>query len=491
MNKKDSLIYKPLNVLRELLDKKEISSRQLTSEYIDRSVQIDSVIGAMITPMYEMAIESADKADMRIGKGERGPLLGIPVGIKDNICTKGVLTTAGSKILGNYIPPYNATVIDKLENAGAVIIGKMNMDEFGMGSSCENSAFKITRNPWDEARTPGGSSGGSAAAVASGECTVSLGTDTGGSIRQPASFCNLVGVKPTYGRVSRHGVIAYASSLDQVGAIARDVSGAASLLQVISGKDPVDSTSVSEPVPDYTKSIDNEVKGLRIGIPVEYFSDGLDPETCKIVKTAIKELSDLGCEIVEISLPLTEYAVSAYYICAVAEASSNLARYDGAHYGYRSCNCCSIEDMYISSRTEGFGAEVKRRIMLGTFVLSAGYRDAFYSKALQVRRMIQKEFSDAFRKIDCIITPTSPVEPFLLGELINDPLKMYLSDIYTVTSSLAGLPAMNVPCGFTKKNTLPVGMQIICPHWHEERMFSIGYAYETQNSWCRRIAASE
>jgi aspartyl-tRNA(Asn)/glutamyl-tRNA(Gln) amidotransferase subunit A len=486
---KENIVVQPVKVLQDALASKQVSSRELTQAFIDHSEKVDTKIGAILTPMYDKALIAADAADVRIKNGEKTPVLGIPVGIKDVISTKGTQTTAGSKILEGYVPPYNATVIDKLERDGAVLISKLNLDEFAMGSSCENSGYKKTFNPWDLTRTPGGSSGGSAAAVAAGECPFSLGTDTGGSIRQPASFCNLVGVKPTYGRVSRYGVIAYASSLDQVGTFARDIHGAASLLQVISGEDPHDSTSSARTVPDYTASIGKDVKGLRIGVPKEYFLDGLNAEIRHLVQSGIDLLVKKGAQIVEISLPHTDYAVSTYYLCATAEASSNLARYDGAHYGCRADNVANLHDMYFRSRSEAFGEEVKRRILLGTFVLSAGYYDAYYIKALQVRRLIQQDFLNAFNNVDCIITPTSPIPPFKIGELTDDPLHMYLADIFTVTASLAGLPGMSIPCGFTKEGKLPVGMQIICPPWQEEHLFKIGAAYEQETSWTKETAA--
>lgn len=485
---KENVVVQPVKVLQDALMSKQMSSRELTQAFIDHSEKVDSKVGAILTPMYDKALNAADAADARIKKGEKTPVLGIPVGIKDVISTKGTQTTAGSRILEGYIPPYNATVINKLENAGAVLISKLNLDEFAMGSSCENSGYKKTFNPWDLSRTPGGSSGGSAAAVAAGECPFSLGTDTGGSIRQPASFCNLVGVKPTYGRVSRYGVIAYASSLDQVGTFARDIHGAASLLQVISGEDPHDSTSSARAVPDYTALIGEDVRGLRIGVPKEYFLDGLNAEIRQLVQSGIDLLVKKGAQIVEISLPHTDYAVSTYYLCATAEASSNLARYDGAHYGYRADNVANLHDMYFRSRSEAFGEEVKRRILLGTFVLSAGYYDAYYLKALQVRRLIQQDFLNAFKNVDCIITPTSPIPPFRIGELTDDPLHMYLADIFTVTASLAGLPGMSIPCGFTKDDKLPVGMQIICPPWQEDQLFKIGAAYEQETSWTKETA---
>lgn len=475
---------------RELLTKKELSSTELTEEYIRRIEAVDGELGSFITPTFERARADAARADERIAGGESTPLLGVTIGIKDLIGTRGIITTAGSKIIENYVPPYNATVINKLEEAGAVIVGKLNLDEFGMGSSCENSAYKKTRNPWATDRTPGGSSGGSAAAVASAECAGALGTDTGGSIRQPASFCNVVGVKPTYGRVSRYGVVAYASSLDQVGTFARDVGGAAAVLQVISGHDPRDTTSAPKPVPDLTTVKGTSVKGMTIGIPKEFFPEGLNPEIAAAVRSAAEGLAGShGAKVVEISLPHTEYAVAAYYLVATAEASSNLARYDGAHFGHRTPSPATLSDMYTKSRSEAFGEEVKRRIMLGTFVLSAGYYDAYYLKALKVRRLIQKDFFNAFEKVDAIIAPTSPLPPFKLGEMMDDPLQMYLADIYTVTASLAGLPAMSIPCGFTADPALPIGMQIICPPWQEEQLFRLAYACEEGNQFIGRFPA--
>ena len=460
----------------------------MTEEYIRRIEAIDDRLGAFITPTFENARADAVRADERIARGESTPLLGVTIGIKDLIGTRGTTTTAGSKILENYVPPFNATVIERLEAAGAVIVGKLNLDEFGMGSSCENSAYKKTRNPWALDRTPGGSSGGSAAAVVAAECAGALGTDTGGSIRQPASFCNVVGVKPTYGRVSRFGVVAYASSLDQVGTFARDVGGAAAVLQVIAGRDPRDTTSAPYPVPDFSAVKGSSVKGMKVGVPKEFFMEGLNVEIGSAVKCAVDDLvKNHGVEAVEISLPHGEYAVAAYYLIATAEASSNLARYDGAHFGYRTPSPATLSDMYTKSRTEAFGEEVKRRIMLGTFVLSAGYYDAYYLKALKVRRLVQKDFFDAFQKVDAVIAPTSPLPPFRLGEMTDDPLQMYLADIYTVTASLAGLPAMSMPCGFTASPALPIGMQIICPPWQEERMFRLALAYEEGNGCIGRF----
>lgn len=412
-------------------------------------------------------------------------LHGIPVAIKDNICVKDELTTCASKILEGFRPPYDATVIEKLRNAGAILFGKTNMDEFAFGSSCENSCYYPTRNPWDTARIPGGSSGGSAAAVAADEVTMALGSDTGGSIRQPASLCGVVGLKPTYGRVSRYGLIAFASSLDQIGPITKDVSDAALLMNVIAGHDERDTTSADVAVPDYIKSLTKNVKGLKIGIPKEYFIKGIDPEVKSAIEIAVKVLTDLGAICKEVSLPSTEYAVSVYYIIATAEASSNLARFDGVRYGYRHQGEASMIDMVANTRGDGFGAEAKRRIILGTFALSSGYYDAYYLKAQKVRTLIKRDFDEAFKKFDCIITPTSPTAAFKIGEKTSDPLSMYLSDIFTISANLAGIPAMSVPCGFTKDN-LPIGMQILSKPFDEETIFRTAFTYEQNTQWHTR-----
>ena len=416
----------------------------------------------------------------------QGVLCGIPVSIKDNICTEGFATECCSRILEDFKPPYDATVIKKLKEAGAVILeSKTNMDEFAFGSSTENSFFGPTRNPWDLQRVPGGSSGGSAAAVASDEAILALGSDTGGSIRQPASFCGIVGMKPTYGRVSRFGLIAFASSLDQIGPLAKDVRDTALIMNVISGYDPYDSTSVNVDVPDYAASLVNDVKGIRIGIPKEYFIEGIDPEVKKNIREAIDKLKELGAEYREVSLPHTEYAVAVYYIIATAEASSNLARFDGVQYGLRSATSAAegqLIEMYKRSRGDGFGEEAKRRIILGTFVLSHGYYDAYYLRALKVRTLIKQDFDKIFRDFDCIVTPTSPTPAFKIGEKIKNPLEMYLSDIYTISANLAGIPAISVPCGFTKKG-LPVGLQILAKPFAEETLFRVAYAYEQNTAW--------
>jgi aspartyl-tRNA(Asn)/glutamyl-tRNA(Gln) amidotransferase subunit A len=415
--------------------------------------------------------------DEKIARGEEpGLLAGVPVAVKDVILTKGLRTTCGSKLLAEYIPPYDATAITRLEEAGGVILGKTNCDEFAMGSSNENSAFGPVRNPLAPDRVPGGSSGGSAAAVAQGTATLALGSDTGGSIRQPASFCGVVGVTPTYGRVSRYGLTAFASSLDHIGPLARNVRDAATLLQAIAGRDPRDATSAAAPVPDYTQSMDGNVKGLKLGLPREYLK-GLTSETGDLIEAGVATLRKLGCEVREIGMPATDYAIACYYIVATAEASSNLARYDGVRYTFRSEASGTLSDMYRHTRGEGFGAECKRRIMLGTYVLSAGYYDAYYLKAQKVRALIARDFARAFSEVDAIVAPVSPFPAFKLGEKIDDPLAMYLSDIYTITGSLAGIPCMSVPCGNTAEG-LPVGMQILANHFDEPTMFRLADAFE-------------
>jgi aspartyl-tRNA(Asn)/glutamyl-tRNA(Gln) amidotransferase subunit A len=425
----------------------------------------------------ERALDAARRVDEKLSQGEDpGPLGGVPVAVKDVILTKGVRSTCGSKMLENYIPPYNATAVERMEAAGAVIVGKANCDEFAMGSSNENSAFGPVRNPVDTDRVPGGSSGGSAATVAQGTAVASLGSDTGGSIRQPASFCGVVGVTPTYGRVSRYGLVAFASSLDHIGPFARNVKDSARMLGAIAGRDPMDSTSALAPVPDYLAALDGKLDGVRIGLPKEYFT-GLSSETGDLIERGIETLKKLGCEVKEVSLPATDYAVACYYIICTAEASSNLARYDGVRYTCRSENPESLIDMYRTTRGEGFGDECKRRIMLGTYVLSAGYYDAFYRKAQQVRTLIARDFQQAFEEVDAIVTPVSPFPAFKIGEKIDDPLDMYLSDIYTITGDLAGIPCMSVPCGNDPAG-LPVGMQILTNHFDEPGMFRIADAFE-------------
>jgi aspartyl-tRNA(Asn)/glutamyl-tRNA(Gln) amidotransferase subunit A len=471
----------------ELLAKKEISSVELTRAMLGRIRATDVQIQSFITVTEEIALRQAQVADERRARGETGPLLGIPVGIKDIILTKGIRTTAGSKILDNFIAPYDATVTRRLLDAGAVCLGKLNCDEFAMGSSTENSAYMVTRNPWDPERVPGGSSGGSAAAVAAAQCLGALGTDTGGSIRQPAACCGIVGIKPTYGRVSRYGVIAYASSLDQVGPMARTVTGCAHLLAVIAGRDGRDSTSVDRPVPNYTQRMDAGVDGLRVGIPREYFVEGMQPEVERATRAAVGVLEKLGARVAEVSLPHTEYAIPAYYLIATAEASSNLARYDGIKYGLRAADAEGLLPMYQRTRARGFGAEVKRRIMLGTYALSAGYYDAYYLKAQKVRTLIRRDFENVFASHDVVVTPTAPTTAFRVGEKTSDPLQMYLSDIFTISVNLAGLPGISLPCGFDDHN-LPIGLQIVGRPFEEERVLQTAYAYEQATGWHERTA---
>ncbi len=467
-----------IHELHDLLVKKEFTSRESTEALFERIRQIDGKIGAYLLLTEETAFFRADEVDRKIAKGEEiGDLAGIPIGLKDILCTKGIRTTCASKILGNYIPFYDATAIRKLKEREAVFLGKLNMDEFAMGSSTENSRFQITRNPWDLDRIPGGSSGGSAAAVAADECIAALGTDTGGSIRQPASCCGVVGMKPTYGRVSRYGLVAFASSLDQIGPITKDVTDCAILLNAISGYDPNDSTSVNRGVPDYKRSLINDVKGIRIGIPDEYFVEGTDPDVEKAVQEAVDQLKKLGAEVIRISLPHTEYAVAIYYIIATAEASSNLARYDGVKYGYRSEGYKDLMQMYTRTREEGFGQEVKRRIILGTYVLSAGYYEAYYRKASQVRTLMRQDFEKAFEKVDVIVAPTAPTPAFRIGEKTADPLQMYLSDILTIPVNIAGIPGISIPCGLSRDN-LPIGLQIMGKHFDEETILRVAYTFE-------------
>jgi aspartyl-tRNA(Asn)/glutamyl-tRNA(Gln) amidotransferase subunit A len=423
------------------------------------------------------AIDAKRKAGQPLGK-----LAGVPVAIKDVLCTKGVRTTCSSKILENFVPPYDAHVVERLRAEDAVLFGKTNMDEFAMGSSTENSAYQATRNPWDTARIPGGSSGGSAAAVAGCQAPLSLGTDTGGSIRQPAALCGIPGIKPTYGRVSRYGLVAFASSLDQIGPFAHDLSDLALILEVISGHDRRDSTSVDRPVPEYRKTLNQPVKGLRIGVPREFFDKGLDSEIESAVRAALKEYEKQGATLVDVSLPHSKYALAAYYIVAPAEASSNLARFDGMHYGHRTKQKTDLIGTYAKSRGEAFGREVKRRIMIGTYVLSSGYKDAYYVKALKVRRLVKKDYDDAFAKCDVVMGPTTPAAAFKVGEKSDDPLAMYLSDVYTVACNLAGLPGMSIPCGFTKAG-LPIGLQLLGPPFEEERLLRIGRMYESATDW--------
>lgn len=477
-----------IHELHEKLKKREMTSLELTETFLKRIDAVDGKIKAYITVTKEEAIKQAKEADKRLNSGKDiTSLTGVPIAVKDIFCTKGILTTCASKILSNFIPPYDAAVIRKLKDAGAVILGKNNMDEFAMGSSTENSAFFITKNPWDIERVPGGSSGGSAACVAAGECAASIGTDTGGSIRQPASCCGIVGLKPTYGRVSRYGMIAFASSLDQAGPMTKDVLDCAIMLSIMAGYDPQDSTCIDVPAPDYTKALAKGIKGLNIGIPKEYFIKGLDSEIEKAAKDAIEILKKQGASVVDVSLPHTDYAIAVYYLVATAEASSNLARYDGVKFGHRTKDSKNLMDMYCKTRDEGFGPEVKRRIMLGTYSLSAGYYDAYYKKASQVRTLIKRDFEEAFKKCDIILTPTTPTPAFKIGEKTADPLTMYLSDIFTISCNLAGIPGLSLPCGFTKNN-LPIGLQILGKPLDEETVLKTAYAYEQATEWHKKRA---
>ncbi|MGM0452602.1 MAG: Asp-tRNA(Asn)/Glu-tRNA(Gln) amidotransferase subunit GatA [Thermodesulfobacteriota bacterium] len=463
---------------RRLLDQKDISARELTTAVIDRLKAVEPRVEAFLTVTEDTALQQADAADAAIKNANAAPLTGIPLAIKDLICTKGQPTTCASRILENFVPPYDATVMEKLHRAGAVMVGKVNMDEFAMGSSTENSGFKNTKNPWDTERIPGGSSGGSAAAVAADMCLGALGSDTGGSIRQPASHCGVVGIKPTYGRVSRFGLVAFASSLDQIGPIAKDVTDAATLLSAIAGYDGRDSTSIDTPVPDYPAALTADIKGLTVGVARQYSNvDGIDADVSAAVDAAVAQLKNAGAECVDISLPHTEHAVSAYYLIAPAEASSNLARYDGVKYGFRDTESDALIDMYNNTRSKGFGPEVQRRILLGTYALSAGYYDAYYKKASQIRTLIKRDFASAFENCDIIVAPTAPTAAFKIGEKTDDPLQMYLSDIFTLSANLAGIPGLSVPCGYTADG-LPIGLQMMGNHFQEATLLQAAYAYE-------------
>jgi aspartyl-tRNA(Asn)/glutamyl-tRNA(Gln) amidotransferase subunit A len=469
--------------LSQLLARGETTSEAVTADFLSAIKQRDGKILAFLHVDESAALDQARAVDAKRKRGESlHPLAGIPVAIKDVLCVEGRPTTCGSKILQNFVPPYDAHVITKLKQADAVLIGKTNMDEFAMGSSTENSAYQITGNPWDLERIPGGSSGGSAAAVAAGEAPLALGSDTGGSIRQPASLCGIVGMKPTYGRVSRFGLVAFASSLDQIGPFAHDVADAALLLETIAGHDARDSTSVNRPVPAYSKTVDQPIQPLTIGVAKEHFGEGLDAEVEASVRAAFTVYQSLGATIKEISLPHSPYAVAVYYLVANAEASSNLARYDGVHYGHRAKSFANLIDMYAKTRGEGFGPEVKRRIMLGTYALSSGYKDAYYLKALKVRRLIKEDFDKAFAQCDVIMGPTSPTPAFKIGEKTDNPLAMYLSDIYTISGNLAGIPGVSIPCGFTKTN-LPIGLQILAPAFEEEKLLRVARMHEKATEW--------
>ena len=463
---------------RVAIREKQFTASALVDEFYQKITAEDPEIQAYLALCEDRAMQNARRIDDLAGRGEPlPPLAGVPVAIKDVMITQGVRTTAGSRILENFIPPYDCTAVARLETAGAIVLGKTNCDEFAMGSSNENSAYGPVRNPRDKSRVPGGSSGGSAAAVAAGTAVAALGSDTGGSIRQPAAFCGVVGLMPTYGRVSRYGLIAFASSLDHIGPLTKTVKDAAIILRYIAGRDPQDSTSANVPVPNYEEEIEKPVKGLKLGVPKEYFGEGLDPEVRSAVDGAIQQLGADGCDVLPISLPHTAYAIPTYYVIATAEASSNLARYDGVRYGHRSRHPRTLSEMYRKSRDEGFGAEVKRRIMLGTYALSSGYYDAYYLKAQKVRTLLARDFEEAFRQIDAIVTPTTPTPAFKLGEKTDDPLAMYLADIYTVVGDLVGVPGISVPCGQTKTG-LPIGLQILGKHFDESTVLRLGHAVE-------------
>ena len=455
----------------------EVSSTQITRSVFSRIDEVEERVHSYIRLMKDEALAAAARADEDIKKGNIRPLTGIPVALKDIVCTKGIPTTCGSNILHNFVPPYDATVVEKLSAAGAVFVGKANMDEFAMGSSTETSYFGPTRNPWDLERIPGGSSGGSATAVAADECIASIGSDTGGSIRQPAALCGVVGMKPTYGRVSRFGLIAFASSLDQIGPFTKDVEDCAIMMNVLAGYDHRESTSVKMEVPDYRQFIGCDISGWKVGIPKEYFVEGIDPEVSAAINGAIDVVKKCGGQCIDISLPHTQYSVAVYYIIAPAEASSNLARYDGVKYGFRASGVRDLMEMYRKTRMEGFGEEVKRRIMIGTYALSAGYYDAYYGKASQVRALIRRDFDEAFRECDIILTPTTPTPAFKIGEKTDDPLQMYLSDIFTISTNLAGIPGISVPCGFTAAG-LPIGVQFLAGHFEEGKLLQIASAFE-------------
>ncbi len=473
--------------ISNLLKNKKVSAVEVTESVYSRIDDVENKIGAYITLCREEALKRATELQKQISIGDNlPPLIGIPMGLKDNMCTKGIKTTCASKILHNFIPPYNATVVEKLYDQGTILLGKLNMDEFAMGSSTENSSVKKTRNPWDIQRIPGGSSGGSAASVAAGEAFFALGSDTGGSIRQPAALCGVVGLKPTYGAVSRYGLVAYASSLDQIGPLTKDVTDCALVMNAIYGYDKKDSTSIDLEHPDYTSFLNNDVRGLKLGIPKEYISEGINPEVKKSVLDAIKLFESLGATCEEFSLPITEYAIPAYYIIASAEASSNLARYDGIKYGYRPSKFSDLLDLYIKTRSEGFGSEVKRRIMLGTYALSSGYYDAYYKKAQQVRTLIKNGFDEALKKYDLIIGPTSPETAFRFGEKTDDPISMYLCDIYTVSVNITGLPGLSIPCGLDSNN-LPIGLQLIGKAFDEGTLIKAGYTYEVNANFNQNL----
>ena len=470
-----------ISELRDSIARGETTTRASVESALAAAEKLNGTLNAFLEIDREGALERADGIDAKIKRAGGTPALpvlaGVPVAIKDNICVRGMQTSCGSRILGSYHPPYNATAIERLINAGAVVIGKTNCDEFAMGSSNENSAFGPVKNPWDTARVPGGSSGGSAVSVAAGIVPIALGSDTGGSVRQPASLCGVIGLKPTYGRVSRYGLVAFGSSLDQIGVFARHAADAAAVLEVISGRDLHDATTADVPVPNYAAELNTDIKGLRLGIAREFLGEGLDDEVRRSIQKAIDAYRDLGAEIVDIDLPHAKYAIAVYYIIATAEASSNLARYDGVRYGFRAEEAPALRDMYRKTRDQGFGPEVKRRVMLGTYVLSAGYYDAYYLKAQKVRTLLRQDFANAFAKCDAVLTPTAPTPAFLFGEKVDDPLAMYLNDIFTVTANLAGVPGISVPCGVSS-NGLPIGLQLLGPNWSEALLFRLTQAYQ-------------
>ena len=481
------LYDQPAHVLHDMLVNKEITAAELTNAVLARVDAVEDEVQAYLTQTRDTALQQAAQTDAKIARGEAIAFLeGIPGALKDNICTKGVKTTCASKILEHFVPPYDAAVVEKLQAEHPVLLGKTNMDEFAMGGSTENSAYHPTHNPWNTECVPGGSSGGSAAAVAAGMAIWALGSDTGGSIRQPASFCGVVGMKPTYGRVSRYGLVAYASSLDQIGPLTRDVTDCAHLLNVIAGHDAMDSTASTAAVPDYTKALVQDVKGLKIGLPKEYFVKGMDADVEKAIRTAIEQYRALGAEIIDISLPHTEYAISTYYLIAPAEAATNLERYDGVSYGER-VDGVDIMEMMTNTRTQKFGAEVKRRIMIGNYALSAGYYDAYYLKALKVRTLIQQDYAKAFETVDVIMAPTAPTPAFKIGEMISDPLQMYLQDVCTVPLNLAGLPGISIPCGYSRQH-MPIGLQIIGKPLAEETLLRTAYTYEQSQSFHKEMA---
>ena len=475
---------KTLKQLAAGLRDKQYSSRELTQHYLDRIAKLDEQLNSFVTVCDQQALAQADQADQLIAAGDAGPLTGLPIAHKDIFCTRGVRTACGSKMLDTFIAPYNATIVERLQQAGTVMLGKLNMDEFAMGSSNETSYYGPVRNPWDTKRVPGGSSGGSVAAVAAGLAPIATGTDTGGSIRQPAALTNTTGIKPTYGRVSRYGMIAFASSLDQAGVMARNAEDAALILQQMAGFDPLDSTSVEREVDDYSAPLKQSIKGLKIGLPKEYFAEGLDPGVRTQVEAAIKQLEELGASVQEISLPNSPLSVPTYYVVAPAEASSNLARFDGVRYGHRAEGVENLEALYKRSRGEGFGAEVQRRIMIGTYVLSHGYYDAYYLRAQKVRRLISEDFRKAFESVDVVVGPTTQGTAFKLGEKSADPVSMYLNDIYTIAANLAGLPGMSIPCGFSEG--LPVGLQLIGNYFQEGRLLNVAHQYQQATDWHTR-----